>query len=260
MWKEKEKKPYCMYLLWAFLISWSSIATIIWLEQLAVFQPTVEKTIVMMLIAFGAGLSPAYAVFIVLKQNGKIKGFKEFWKRIVRIEKKKEGLFVLVGVMGYQLIKCILTETSQGYPIYMFLVFLPVMIIGGGLEEIGWRGFLQPALEEKIGFIKASFLQGIIWAVWHIPLWFVQNANQSNFRFDSFLFYCITFSFSLALVYKVSGSVLFVIILHAWGNTVLGGMYSFTSLAYGIGIDTLVLYLVEIVVCCLLAKRQNKLG
>jgi membrane protease YdiL (CAAX protease family) len=49
---------------------------------------------------------------------------------------------------------------------------LPVMIAGmviGALgEETGWRGFLQPFLEERFSLPVASILVGLIWGLWHV--------------------------------------------------------------------------------------------
>lgn len=36
-------------------------------------------------------------------------------------------------------------------------------------EELGWRGFLLPALE-PLGKAKAAVLSGMIWALWHTPM------------------------------------------------------------------------------------------
>ena len=38
-------------------------------------------------------------------------------------------------------------------PLYLALIEFPIMIIGGGLEEIGWRGYLQPTLQKKMVII-----------------------------------------------------------------------------------------------------------
>ncbi len=42
------------------------------------------------------------------------------------------------------------------------------LIISFG-EEYGWRGFLQTELN-KLGRIRGTFLLGIIWGVWHLPM------------------------------------------------------------------------------------------
>jgi len=42
------------------------------------------------------------------------------------------------------------------------------MFIGAATEEIGWRSFLQPTLEQKYSVFISSLIVGIIWGVWHI--------------------------------------------------------------------------------------------
>lgn len=37
-------------------------------------------------------------------------------------------------------------------------------------EEIGWRGFLVPALNERIGLNRALLVTGLFWCLWHFPL------------------------------------------------------------------------------------------
>lgn len=37
-------------------------------------------------------------------------------------------------------------------------------------EEIGWRGFLLPELAKNMSFTRASLISGVIWAVYHYPL------------------------------------------------------------------------------------------
>jgi membrane protease YdiL (CAAX protease family) len=42
------------------------------------------------------------------------------------------------------------------------------IIIGGITEEIGWRSFLQPSLEQKYTVFISSLVVGLIWGLWHI--------------------------------------------------------------------------------------------
>lgn len=39
-------------------------------------------------------------------------------------------------------------------------------------EELGWRGFLLPQLLEKYPPLTASVVVGLVWAAWHIPLYY----------------------------------------------------------------------------------------
>jgi membrane protease YdiL (CAAX protease family) len=51
------------------------------------------------------------------------------------------------------------------------LIFAFNLFLGGTLgEEIGWRGFALPRLLEKFSPLQASFILGIVWALWHLPI------------------------------------------------------------------------------------------
>ena len=37
-------------------------------------------------------------------------------------------------------------------------------------EELGWRGFLLPKLQESYSAVKSAFIIALIWFLWHVPL------------------------------------------------------------------------------------------
>jgi membrane protease YdiL (CAAX protease family) len=37
-------------------------------------------------------------------------------------------------------------------------------------EERGWRGFLVPELAKRHGFVSTAAISGLIWAIWHYPI------------------------------------------------------------------------------------------
>lgn len=64
----------------------------------------------------------------------------------------------------------------SGAPLLSPLVLLYILVLNGFGEEIGWRGFLFEHLERGHGLLTAALATGVIWALWHAPLfWCVAN-------------------------------------------------------------------------------------
>lgn len=57
----------------------------------------------------------------------------------------------------------------------LLISFVLSMLSGPTGEEAGWRGYLRVELNNRYSFLKASILQGVIWAFWHAVLWFVDS-------------------------------------------------------------------------------------
>jgi membrane protease YdiL (CAAX protease family) len=86
-------------------------------------------------------------------------------------------------------------------------------------EEIGWRGYALPRLSARVGLAPASVILGIIWATWHLPLFFVAAADTQGQSFPLYLLQVIAVSVAMAWLYwRTKGRLLLVMILHAAVN------------------------------------------
>jgi membrane protease YdiL (CAAX protease family) len=99
---------------------------------------------------------------------------------------------------------------------HLFVTFL----IGGPLgEEPGWRGFALPRLRAAWRPIPASVVLGLIWAGWHLPLWWIADVPTS-FGFYVVGVIPLTYLFTWASD-RTKGSVLVAMLFHASLNTSL---------------------------------------
>ncbi|MEK5028514.1 CPBP family intramembrane glutamic endopeptidase [Paenibacillus sp. FSL M7-1046] len=154
-------------------------------------------------------LSPPIACYIVLKRNKKITGFKEWLKTVFYVKNNISlYLFVVAGLALYFLIHLAVTgQTELALPFYMIFFSLPGNLIIGGLEEAGWMYILQPGLDKKYGYLISSLAFGFIWALWHIPLFFIPGTNHGEglTNFWMFTVQLFAFRFFHGALYRISG-------------------------------------------------------
>ncbi|MDF1508783.1 CPBP family intramembrane metalloprotease [Robertmurraya sp. DFI.2.37] len=154
-------------------------------------------------------LSPAIASYVILKKNKQIAGFKEWLKTVFYVKNNIfVYFFVFAGLALYFLIHIAVSDhTEMVLPFYTFFLSLPGNLIIGGLEEAGWMYILQSKLAKKYGFVVSSVYTGIIWTVWHIPLFFIAGTNHGEglINFWMFVVQLMAFRFFHGAIYKISG-------------------------------------------------------
>jgi uncharacterized protein len=86
-------------------------------------------------------------------------------------------------------------------------------------EEVGWRGYALPRLSVRFGVAAGSVVLGIVWALWHLPLFFVLRGDTLGQSFPLYLLQVTAISVAAAWVYwRTGGSLLLVMLLHAAAN------------------------------------------
>lgn len=100
------------------------------------------------------------------------------------------------------------------------LNFLLIFLLGGPAgEELGWRGFMLPAMQARLNPHLASVLLGVIWALWHLPLFLLPGTVQSHLPFWLFLLNAVPFSVILGWVFHRDGhSIIGPLVLHTAVN------------------------------------------
>ncbi len=183
-----------------------------------IFDLTVNNIFLRIMHMIG-GFSPTIASYVSLKRNNVVTGFKEWLKKAFDI-KHNILIYVLVIVYAaiYYVIGCAINGFEVGAPIFMLIVLIPMMLFGGGNEEVGWRMILQPELEKKFNFHLATIFTAVIWWLWHLPIFFIKGTANYAMNYFMFGIMCLMLSYALATIRKVSKGVFPCILTHCLIN------------------------------------------
>jgi membrane protease YdiL (CAAX protease family) len=223
-----ERHPVASFFVVAYTITWLA-----WLPNVLGYRGGLGQ-ILMMIAQFGPALA---ALLLVWYTRSSI---RDWLRGIVRWRVGPSwyvvalGLpVVLIGVQGT-------IFGLLGYPLDMasmpgrMVGFLPsaiiLALIAGLGEEPGWRGFALPRLEASYTPVLATVVLGLVWAVWHLPLVFVDPRFAHGFTSlaPQVLLALLTmvtifsYAFFYTWLYNSTRSVLLCMLLHGSFNAAIG--------------------------------------
>ena len=103
-------------------------------------------------------------------------------------------------------------------------------------EEIGWRGFLVPALAQRLNFTGVALVSGVIWALWHYPLILFGTYDSTAPKWVALLCFTtmILATGAMAAWLRLkSGSVWPAVMLHACHNAVIQWLFDSMTVETG---------------------------
>ena len=230
--RKRNKTPILFFIL-TFVLSWG-----LWLPSILTglgldlgINATAYTSVTVPIGAF----APLFAALIlVINQNG----WKEGWRFVRRAFDSKVKPIFLIAAFGIPLVIHLLAHYIApllGFPVADTLFpaefnlpsiiiaipyFLLMLVIGGGQEEFGWRGYAQEPLQKRLGVIPASLIIGFVWGLWHLPLWIMPGDGHSTYPYIAFLLMTVSISVVYGWLYNASHQKLsIVMIFHAMSNT-----------------------------------------
>ena len=107
-----------------------------------------------------------------------------------------------------------ITTQSLVLPVVLFFKAL----LFGGIEEIGWRYFFQPTLQEKIPYLSATVITFLAWSSWHL-FYFYIDGSLGVIQLFPFLVGLLTNCFILSALYHKTQNLWLCVITHACINS-----------------------------------------
>jgi len=138
-------------------------------------------------------------------------------------------LLILLGVPIINLGASLLTQLAgrpalvvPGVPWHVFVLSALLLATAGPMEEIGWRGFALPLLQQRMSGLRAALILGLIWGLWHFPAvalgGFLPRTLEDGLllHMGGYLVGCVASSIILAVIYNATGGSIPLAFLYHW--------------------------------------------
>ena len=226
--KYLKKHQIVVFLVMTFLFSWTFWG-IIYASYKGILISNIHNRYFQIFSMLGASMPSVMSIIV----NGFFYGGKGIKALLKKLTIWKVSLFFYIFVLLYRaalyyIPVFICNITGAGYklpsnistPVTILLDFILIILLGGPLmEELGWRGFVLPRLQNKLNPAFSSLILGVIWACWHLPLFFIPGTSQYGFSFGLFIIACIVLAMLYTWMYnRTDGSLLLPILFHASWN------------------------------------------
>ena len=215
------------------------------------------------------GLGPAIATLILVWRAEGREGMARLGRSLGRWRFGRAGWLLLVplpvavtGVGVLAALDRVSLEPAVAATLPLLPVFLLSGVVLGGLEEVGWRGYLQPLLQVRYPGVTAALVVGAVWSLWHAPLFLLEGTSQAATSAATFTLGALALSVLFAWVWNSSGgNLLLLVLLHA----ALNGWYSATvqgmaPTATDAGFGTVTTALAGVLAVALLLRVGGGLG
>jgi membrane protease YdiL (CAAX protease family) len=141
------------------------------------------------------GLGPPLAGILLTYLGEDSEGRKDYWRRVVDLKRIRPAwyavvfllspvlamLAVVVGLLAGESLPSY--DTAQGLlsePLTIVPFVLFNLVYGPLPEELGWRGYVLDRLQSKWSALVSSLVLGVMWCLWHLPMFFMQGTYQHD--------------------------------------------------------------------------------
>ena len=167
-----------------------------WLFWIPVVLTGMDISVTPGIALFTIGIfGPAVSAILLTCLTGNKKERRDYWSRLIsftRIGPRWYAIIILIApvysvlaILSGLVIKGNIpaVDTAVRYVMHPLTIipFAIVRMVYGPLpEELGWRGYALDRLQRKWNALVSSLVLGVIWAVWHTPMFFMRGSLMSE--------------------------------------------------------------------------------
>ncbi len=223
-----QRHPLITFFAATYAVAWT-----LWLP-LVIFQDPMPPAPDLVLRVLGSSAPSALAIILVARLHGRGE-VRRLLRRLLK-GRVNIGWYVAVVAITALAFVAVWVSTLFGAPAPVVAVTIPGVLSvflfsifpGSAMgEELGWRGFALPRLQARRSALAASLIVGVVWGIYHLPLFLVGSPTRPFALFLPFALSCVIMSIFYTWMYNgTAGSLLIAVLLHAATNLPLSVAYA----------------------------------
>lgn len=185
------------------------------------------------------------------------------WTRTVWLLVFAPFMLFLLGLLAYRILTgdwFTFAVTQSQFKLdsaEAYFAWLSPFLVYAFFEEAGWRGFLLPHLQEKHTAFRATAILTLIWAAWHIPMFWLRFHFTIGIAIGFFFGLFVGAIILTALFNQSKGSLWAAILFHLNNNLASAFEQQYIVAVLSVGFVLLALYLLSRYGAVNLSDRQR---
>lgn len=144
--------------------------------------------------------------------------FKQLVRDFFQVKQAPLNYLLVLIFIGLDFLPLVLSGKMIIPTWYLPIILFVKALVFGGIEEVGWRYFFQPALQEKLPYLVSTLCTFVAWSLWHL-LYFYIDGSLAMVNLLPFLLGLLSNCFILSAIYTRTRSLWLCVMTHALINS-----------------------------------------
>lgn len=191
------------------------ISLLVWLLRAGEVRVDYGTPIGLFTLMLGGLSSAIWGAIISIRYHHS--SFKQLVRDFFQVKQAPLNYFLVLIFIGLDFLPLVLSGKMIIPTWYLPIILFVKALVFGGIEEIGWRYFFQPTLQEKLPYLVSTLCTFVAWSLWHL-FYFYIDGSLAMVNLLPFLLGLFSNCFILSAIYTKTRSLWLCVMTHALIN------------------------------------------
>ena len=192
------------------------VSLIVWLLRAGEVRVDYGTPIGLFTLMLGGLSSAIWGGYVSIRYHHS--SFKQLVRDFFQVKQAPLNYLLVLIFIGLDFLPLVLSGKMIIPTWYLPIILFVKALVFGGIEEIGWRYFFQPTLQEKLPYLVSTLCTFVAWSLWHL-LYFYIDGSLATIHLLPFLLGLLSNCFILSAIYTRTRSLWLCVMTHALINS-----------------------------------------